>query len=84
MNSIDPITTGTVATYSVPGISCQHCVNALNAEIGLIPGVRQVDIDLDRSEVAVTSDQPLSREAVAAAVDTFDSLGARALAERAR
>jgi copper ion binding protein len=59
----------TVATYSVPGISCQHCVNALNEEIGLVPGVHRVDVDLDRSEVTVTSDQPLERDAVAAAVD---------------
>ncbi|HET6698829.1 MAG TPA: heavy-metal-associated domain-containing protein [Nocardioidaceae bacterium] len=59
----------TVATYSVPGISCQHCVNALNEEIGLVPGVHRVDVDLDRSEVTVTSAQPLERDAVAAAVD---------------
>lgn len=59
----------TVATYSVPGISCQHCVNALNEEIGVVPGVRRVDVDLARSEVTVTSDQPLARDVVAAAVD---------------
>jgi copper ion binding protein len=61
--------TVTVATYSVPGISCQHCVNALNDEIGLVPGVRRVDVHLARGEVTVTSDRPLAREAVAAAVD---------------
>jgi copper chaperone len=59
----------TVTTYSVPGISCQHCVNALQAEIGALCGVQQVDVDLERSEVTVTSAHPLDRADVAAAVD---------------
>jgi copper chaperone CopZ len=56
-------------TYRVPGISCQHCVNALQAEIGRVCGVLDVQVDLERSEVTVTSAHPLDREAVAIAVE---------------
>lgn len=57
------------ATYSVPGITCQHCVNALTAEITRILGVREVAVDLARREVTISSDQPLDRASVAQAVD---------------
>jgi copper chaperone CopZ len=37
------------ATYSVPGIGCQQCVDALEYEIGQITGVRDVSVDVARS-----------------------------------
>jgi copper ion binding protein len=60
-----PVTT----TYQVPGISCQHCVDALTHEIGQVCGVQHVDVDVERQQVTVTSAHPLDLEAVAAAVD---------------
>jgi copper chaperone CopZ len=62
----------TVRTYPVTGMTCQHCVQAVSAEIGALDGVTAVTIDLDAggtSAVHVTSDQPLSDEALAAALD---------------
>lgn len=43
-------------TLSVPGISCSHCVNAISASVGAIPGVRSVDVDLASTTVRVTGD----------------------------
>lgn len=40
-------------TFSVPDMSCDHCVNALNTEIGRVDGVESVEVDLDAKLVAV-------------------------------
>ena len=39
--------------YTVPGVSCSHCVKAITDELTRIPGVEKVDVDLDSGEVAV-------------------------------
>ena len=62
----------TVETYPVNGMTCGHCVSAVDAELRAVPGVTDVAITLvagGTSQVTVTSDRPLSREDVAAAVD---------------
>lgn len=58
-----------IATYTVTGMTCGHCVASVTEEISEIPGVTQVDVDLGSGRVEVTSDTPLDRAAVAAAVD---------------
>ncbi|GIJ76124.1 copper ion binding protein [Micromonospora phaseoli] len=57
------------ATYQVQGMTCGHCVSAVGAEIGAIPGVQDVQVELAEGRVTVTSDQPLSDDAVRVAVD---------------
>ena len=59
----------TTATYAVTGMSCQHCVDAVTAEVGRIAGVEQVEIDLPAGAVTVTSAAPLALEAVRDAID---------------
>jgi len=59
-------------TYPVTGMTCGHCVTSVTEEISALPGVTSVDIDLvpgGTSQVSVTSQEPLDRTAVAAAVD---------------
>ncbi len=56
-------------TYRVAGMTCDHCAAAVTEEIGGLPGVRAVDVDLDSGQVTVTSEAPLADSAVAAAVD---------------
>lgn len=57
------------ATYGVVGMSCQHCVDAVTAELGRLPGVEQVTVDLAAGDVAVVSAAPLSTDEVRAAID---------------
>lgn len=57
------------ATYSVRGMTCNHCVGAVSTEIGALPGVSGVTVDLATGTVTVTSEQPLDTAAVRAAVD---------------
>lgn len=59
----------TTTTYAVTGMSCQHCVDAVTAEVGRISGVEQVQVDLPSGTVTVASDAPLALEAVRAAID---------------
>jgi copper ion binding protein len=56
-------------TYTVTGMTCAHCVNAVSEEVGALPGVTSVEVDLGSGAVTVTSEQPLDDAAVAAAVD---------------
>ena len=56
-------------TYTVTGMTCSHCVNAVHSEITHIPGVTDVRVDLASGALTVTSEQPVDDAAVAAAVD---------------
>lgn len=62
----------TTQTYDVTGMTCGHCVSAVDSELRAVPGVTDVAIDLvagGTSHVTVTSDEPLPGESVAAAVE---------------
>ena len=53
-------------------MTCAHCTRAVTEELKSLDGVRRVTIDLHpggQSAVTVTSDAPLTVEAVAAALD---------------
>lgn len=59
----------TTTTYTVQGMTCGHCVSSVSAEVGVLPGVSNVEVDLATGAVTVTSEQPLDADAVRAAVD---------------
>ena len=40
-------------TYTVPGMSCEHCRMAITEEVDKVEGVESVDIDLDKKLVTV-------------------------------
>lgn len=59
-------------TYRVNGMTCEHCVEAVQREVGAIDGVSDVSVQLvaeGTSTVVVTSDGEVDGSAVAAAVD---------------
>jgi copper chaperone CopZ len=41
-------------TYSVPGISCDHCKRAIEGEVGAVDGVEAVAVDVAARVVTVT------------------------------
>ncbi|MDT0270499.1 cation transporter [Streptomyces sp. DSM 44915] len=61
--------TGIEATYTVDGMTCAHCVNAVTSEVSALDGVREVEVDLAGGLVRVRSEQPLAEAAVAGAVE---------------
>ena len=50
----------------VGGMSCQHCVNAVDKAVRAVPGVTGASVDLAAGSVAVTGD--FDRAAVVAAI----------------
>jgi copper chaperone len=57
------------ATYTVSGMTCQHCVSAVTEEVSGLPGVTGVQVDLAGGGLTVTSDAPVDDDAVRAAVE---------------
>ena len=55
-------------TYAVDGMTCEHCVQAVTAELSNVPGVTDVAVDLPGGTVTVTG-QAVTDDAVRAAVD---------------
>ena len=43
-------------TYSVPDISCDHCVAAITGAVSPLEGVASVDVAVDTKTVTVTGD----------------------------
>ena len=41
-------------TYTVPDISCDHCKNAIEGEVGTVDGVESVNVAVDARTVTVT------------------------------
>lgn len=56
-------------TYLVAGMTCAHCVASVTAEVAKIPGVSDVDVDLETGGVTVTSVAGPDEAAVRAAVE---------------
>ena len=62
----------TTRTYQVTGMTCGHCASAVTEELSSLGGVVGVEVELragGTSTVAVTSEQPLTDDQVAAALD---------------
>ncbi len=57
-----------LATYTVDGMTCGHCVSAVKSEVSAIPGVTDVQLDLNTRQLAVTSDSPVDFDRIVEAV----------------
>lgn len=55
-------------TYTVSGMTCEHCVNAVTQEVSGVDGVDTVAVDLQSGQLTVTG-AGFSDANVAAAVD---------------
>lgn len=57
-----------ITRWTVEGMTCGHCAASVREEIEEIPGVAAVEVDHASGAVVVTSQEPISRDDVAAAV----------------
>ncbi|KWX23126.1 MULTISPECIES: heavy-metal-associated domain-containing protein [Mycolicibacterium] len=55
-------------TVTVTGMTCGHCASSVREEVGSIPGVTTVDVDLATGLVTIASDTELDEGAIAEAV----------------
>ncbi len=56
-------------TYTVSGMTCEHCVASVTEELSELDGVSAVAVDLPSGEVTVTSEGPLDAGQVRGAVE---------------
>ncbi|MDR8407294.1 heavy-metal-associated domain-containing protein [Nonomuraea sp. 3-1Str] len=59
----------TTATYTVKGMTCGHCVSSVKEEVGEVPGVTGVEVDLASGLLTVGSEQPIEPGRIVAAVE---------------
>lgn len=43
--------------FKVEGMSCNHCVETIRKAVGVLAGVRNVSVDLEKKEVAIDYDE---------------------------
>ena len=58
-----------IETHHVAGMTCDHCVRAVRAEVSAIEGVTDVDVDLAHGVVRVTAEQPVPTPVLREAVE---------------
>jgi copper chaperone len=52
--------------YSVPNISCMHCVHNIQTEVGEMQGIRSVKADPASKTVEIAFDAPASEDKIKA------------------
>lgn len=53
-------------TYSIPNISCGHCVHTIQNEVSELAGVQSVQADLDSKKVVIDFVDPATEEKIKA------------------
>ena len=48
----------TTVTYTVPAISCSHCIHTIETEVGDLQGVQSVKADEATKKVVISFDTP--------------------------
>lgn len=56
----------TTITYTIPNISCQHCVHTIKTEVGDLAGVQSVEADAQSKQAVITFETPATEEAIKA------------------
>ena len=54
----------TKVTYSIPNISCNHCVHTIKMEVSELAGVTEVIADADNKQATITFDPPATEEQI--------------------
>lgn len=54
------------AVFSIPSISCGHCVMTIQRELGATEGVSKVEGDINRKEISVEWDAPATLQKIKA------------------
>ncbi len=51
-------------TFSIPSISCGHCINAIKTELTDLEGVSKVEGNIESKSVNVEWDSPATEESI--------------------
>ncbi|MFI6741512.1 heavy-metal-associated domain-containing protein [Nonomuraea sp. NPDC050451] len=58
-----------IATYTVKGMTCGHCVSSVKEEVSGVAGVTSVKVDLAGGLLTIESEGPVDQAEIAAAVE---------------
>lgn len=58
---------------SVPEVTCDHCISAIEGAVGKVAGVERVKVDLETKQVSVAFDE--ARTGLAEIVRTIENEG---------
>ncbi len=53
-------------TYSIPNISCGHCVHTIKNEVSELSGVRAVEANADTKQAVITFEAPTTEDQIKA------------------
>lgn len=56
-------------TVTVTGMTCGHCAASVREELGEIPGVQAVEVDVTSGAVTIDSVAPVAADAIRTAVE---------------
>ncbi|MHA6631436.1 heavy-metal-associated domain-containing protein [Pseudonocardia sichuanensis] len=59
----------TSSTYTVQGMTCDHCAGSVSSEVTKIPGVTDISVDVKAGRLTIVSDEPVPASAVEEAVE---------------
>lgn len=62
----------TTKTFVVPNISCGHCTQTIESELGELDGVRNVSADVDSKNVTVEWGDPATWEQIESLLQEID------------
>lgn len=51
-------------TYTIPAISCGHCVHTIKMEVGDLEGVQSVDAEIESKKTTITFEDPSTEEKI--------------------
>lgn len=54
----------TKVTYSIPNISCNHCVHTIKMEVSELSGVQEVLADSENKQATIIFDPPATEEQI--------------------
>jgi copper ion binding protein len=53
-------------TFSIPNISCNHCVHTITTEVGELEGVSEVRASFETKQATVVFDTPATQDKIVA------------------
>lgn len=59
-------------TYTIPNISCTHCVHTITMELSALDGVHSVEVSLEQKTATITFVAPASEDKIVALLQEID------------
>jgi copper chaperone len=56
-------------TYTVTGMTCDHCSRSVSTEVSAVAGVTAVEVELASGKVSITSERPVSTDKIREAIE---------------